>query len=412
MGCEYYRCVQDDPGWAAEDRLRSLQALIDVDLSLLDGDGLLDELLDRLRITVNADTAVVLLLDSNARELVIWAARGIDEEIDLNLRIPVGRGLTGRVAELRRPQFLNGPASTTVAIPVLLEKGIRSMLGVPLLVAGQLTGVLHVGRMADQPFADNDAELLQVVAERIAGAVQARELAVERATANLLERSLQLERMPNCPGFDFAARYRTPEDRTVGGDWYDLFTLPDGELWIVTGDVAGHGLNAAVVAGRVRSSLRSYALEGGSPADVLERTDRKIQHFEMGTMITLVCAVSRPPHDELEIALAGHPPPVLIFPGHHAHLLEAEEPGPPLGTLPDIARSYTNVPFPVGSLLFMYTDGLIERRDSSIDAGLDRLLGAVHIGPVADVCDEIIHSLLEGRTLQDDVALVAVHRVP
>ena len=93
---------------------------------------------------------------------------------------------------------------------------------------------------------------------------------------------------PQCPGLEFATRYLTPEE-PVGGDWYDVFTVPSGDLWVVTGDVAGHGLHAAVVMGRVRSALRAYALLSSDPAEVLELTSRKVQHFEMETMVTAVC---------------------------------------------------------------------------------------------------------------------------
>jgi hypothetical protein len=174
--------------------------------------------------------------------------------------------------------------STTVTNPILWEKGIRTMLGVPLLSGEDVFGVLHVGRCDHRLFTDNDAELLQVAAERVAGATQARQLAIESAAARLLERSLQPSRLPRLPGVQLAARYVTAESRLIGGDWYDAFTVPSGQLWLVVGDVAGHGLKAAVVMGRVKSALRAYALECDSPHEALERTDHKMQHFEVGTV--------------------------------------------------------------------------------------------------------------------------------
>ena len=143
---------------------------------------------------------------------------------------------------------------------MLWEKQIRVMLGIPLLSGDRLLGVIHVGRLEDRPFTDQDVELLQVVADRVAGVTQARLLAIEQAAAGLLERSLLPSRLPQCEGLEFTARYVPTEERSVGGDWYDLFTLPSGTLWIVAGDVAGHGLHAAVVMGRIRSALRAYTL--------------------------------------------------------------------------------------------------------------------------------------------------------
>ena len=100
------------------------------------------------------------------------------------------------------------------------------MLGVPLLTADRLLGVLHVGRLENRLFTDHDVALLQVVADRVAGAIQSQALAVERAAAALLERSLQPDQLPSCPGLELAARYVPAQGEPVGGDWYDVFTLP------------------------------------------------------------------------------------------------------------------------------------------------------------------------------------------
>src|SRR4029077_3737597 len=133
----------------------------------------------------------------------------------------------------------------------------------------------------------------------------------EHAAAGLLERSLLPTALPVCDGLRFATRYITPDDRSVGGDWYDLFTVPSGDLWVVVGDVAGHGLHAAVVMGRIRSALRAYSLLDEPPERVLDLVDRKGNHFELGAMVTVACPVLAPPYETMTIALAGHPPPVI-----------------------------------------------------------------------------------------------------
>src|SRR3954451_18412003 len=122
---------------------------------------------------------------------------------------------------------------TPVHNPILWEKGIRAMLGVPLFGDDAVVGVLHVGRLESRPFTRDDTELLQVAAERVAGALHARKVAVESAAADRLERSLTPARLPTLPGLELAARYAPAESRGIGGDWYDAFTVPDGRLWLI-----------------------------------------------------------------------------------------------------------------------------------------------------------------------------------
>jgi serine phosphatase RsbU (regulator of sigma subunit) len=396
----------------ADDHLRNIQALTDSALGRLNVEDLLVELLDRVRDALNADTAAVLLLDEGSQELVARAARGIEEEVYQGVRVPLRTGFAGRIAAERRPVALGRVDDTTVANPILWEKGIQSMLGVPLLTAGRLIGVLHVGTLEARQFTSEESELLELAAERVALATQARLLEIERAAAALLERSLLPPTLPMCPGLQFGVRYVAAEGRGVGGDWYDVFRLPSGDLWLVMGDVAGHGLRAAVVMGRLRSTIRAYALQVSSPEEVLQLTDRKLQHFEIGEMATVLCAASSPPFDQFQICSAGHPPPILQLPGQDPRPL-AIQPDPPLGTPSRDQRSCEVVPFPPGAMLLLYTDGLIERRGESIDVGLDRLRAAVpvDVDPYI-VCRQVMLRLVGSTVPSDDIALVAVRHDP
>jgi sigma-B regulation protein RsbU (phosphoserine phosphatase) len=391
--------------------LRDLQSLTDASLADLDVDDLLGELLNRVREILDADTAAVLLLDESSGMLVARAARGVEAEVRQGVRVPVGTGFAGRIAATREPIRLDRVDATTVANPVLWETGIRVMLGIPLLSGDRLLGVIHVGRLDDRPFTDKDVELLQVVAERVASASQARLLAIERAAAGLLERSLLPSRLPRCEGLEFAARYAPAEERSVGGDWYDLFTLPSGKLWIVTGDVAGHGLHAAVVMGRIRSALRAYTLLDLPPDEVLHLVDRKVDHFEIGTIATVACAVMEPPYETMTLAVAGHPPPVIAIPGRPAELVEVE-PGPPLGMAADVDRWRTEVVLPRGAVVAYYTDGLVERRHESLSVGLERLRAALAPGPAETVARDLMHAMVADFVPQDDIALVVIRRTP
>ena len=167
-------------------RLEHVQAITDVALAHLALDELLGVLLPRIRTILRADTCAVLLLDEGTEELVARAAVGIEEEVEQGVRIPLGRGFAGRVAAERRPIVLDDVTNADVLNPILREKGIRSMCVVPLLVDEQAIGVLHVGTLTPREFALDDVELLQLVAARVA-------LAIERAIIH--ERTVLLDRL-------------------------------------------------------------------------------------------------------------------------------------------------------------------------------------------------------------------------
>ncbi len=170
------------------DRLRKLQALTDAALAHLELDALLPTLLLRTREILGVDTCAVLLLDEETDELVARAAVGIEEEVERGVRIPVGGGFAGRVAADRRPVILDDVDHADVLNPILREKGIKSMLGVPLLVAGRVLGVLHVGVLAHRVFDEGDVELLQLAGDRAAIAIEhARAFEAERQARKRVE---------------------------------------------------------------------------------------------------------------------------------------------------------------------------------------------------------------------------------
>jgi signal transduction histidine kinase len=170
------------------DRLERLQAVTDAALAHLEVEELLRVLLPRIRDILGADTCAVLLLDEETDELVARAAVGIEEEVEAGVRIPVGGGFAGRVAAGKRPVVLDDIDEAEVLNPILRDKGIKSMLGVPLLVAGEVIGVLHVGTLKRRRFAEQDAELLQLAADRAAVAIEhARLFEAERQARRRVE---------------------------------------------------------------------------------------------------------------------------------------------------------------------------------------------------------------------------------
>src|SRR5436305_447559 len=168
-------------------------------------------------------------------------------------------------------------------------------------------------------------DLLIELADRVAGATQARQLEIDRAAAKAIQRSLLPTALPAVPGLEFAARYMPAGGAELGGDWYDVFVLPSGVAWVVAGDVGGHGFRASVVMGRLRSTIRAYALEEREPAEVLDLADRKLQHFEPSEIATVACASMTPPYQDLRLATAGHPPAVIAMPGCEATFVETEK---------------------------------------------------------------------------------------
>jgi PAS domain S-box-containing protein len=152
----------------AMDRMRQVQTVTEVALAHLSLDKLLAELLDRVRDAMDVDTVAILLLE-NDNELVAWATKGL--ELDVQIRVPLGSGFAGRVAEKKSPMVIDDIDTADLHTPFLKERGVRSLLGVPLLLEGRVLGVIHVGRLVRRPFTEDDTRLLQLVAFRVALAI-------------------------------------------------------------------------------------------------------------------------------------------------------------------------------------------------------------------------------------------------
>jgi phosphoserine phosphatase RsbU/P len=392
----------------AEARLRQIEVITDIAFAHMEVDDLLGELLDRVREILNVDTAVVMLLDSSGEELVAMAARGFEEEVRQRAHVPVGTGFAGRVAAERRPVAIEDVGRAEMFNPLVAKKGIRSLLGVPLIAGGDLLGVMHIGTFASRRFTDEEVKFLQLAADRAAPAAQSLLSAAERAAATELQRSLIPPALPELPGVELAARY-SPGESKVGGDWYDVFTLPSGELGVTMGDVAGRGLRAAITMGRMRSALRAYALESDDPGEVLRRLDRKMQYFEPGALATVLYAVCHPTLDWIRISSAGHWPPAIIEPGHSATFLDTAS-DVLIGADSNTARRSIRVQITPYALLCFYTDGLVERRDRPIDTCLAELRAALFPGPPEMVCAAVMAALIGDEPMDDDVALLTLRR--
>jgi anti-sigma regulatory factor (Ser/Thr protein kinase)/putative methionine-R-sulfoxide reductase with GAF domain len=384
--------------------------LSDPALSELTLEEFLDELLVRVREALAVDTVAILLYDPAHEELVARAAKGIEEEVEQGVRLPLGQGFAGRIAAERVAIFIADVDHADILNPILREKGIRSLLGVPLIVEGGLIGVLHVGSLVPRVFDQRDLAVLEVAAARAApGIERARlysELEREHQVAMVLQRSLLPKRLIDVIGVSTAARYLPASDE-VGGDWYDVFELARGRLGVAIGDVVGHGVRAAALMGQLRTALHAYAMQDYGPARTLELVDRFVQAMPDYAMATAAYAVLEPDTGEVQIASAGHLPPIVLGPGG-GRVVDIT-PSAPLGAFSYGRVQEQELLLRPGETLVFYTDGLVERPGTPLTDSIDTLLEVVRdAGTVDELCRRAVERLVPHDGLRDDVAIVAI----
>jgi serine phosphatase RsbU (regulator of sigma subunit)/anti-sigma regulatory factor (Ser/Thr protein kinase)/putative methionine-R-sulfoxide reductase with GAF domain len=394
--------------------MRAVQRVTEAALSALSPAELLDELLVRIRELLGADTAAILMLEDNGRFLRARAAKGIEEEVRQGVRIPLGGGFAGRIAAERRAIFVPDVDHAEILNPILREKGIKSLLGVPLLIEGRVLGVLHVGTLRPRAFTSDDTDLLQLAADRAALAIDHAEAYEQRRIAEAVQRALLPQELLEIPGMEVAARYLpAAQAASLGGDWYDLFALGRGRVGIAIGDVVGRGLPAASLMAQLRTTLRAYALDGQGPAQVMQSLDGVLGYLSPATMTTAIYLALDAGAQTITIAGAGHPPPLVIAPDGRASYLPLEG-GMALG----VARGarYRDESFELlpGSTILLYTDGVVEVRGEPLEAGLERLRVVAERGHASleALCDAVIDELVADTTIPDDVALIAGRVVP
>ncbi|HVS99381.1 MAG TPA: SpoIIE family protein phosphatase [Solirubrobacterales bacterium] len=391
-----------------------LLSITDSTLGYMSLEDTLSELLGRIREALEVDTAAVLLLDEDRGVLLARAARGLEEEVRQGVQVPLARGFAGRVAAEKRPIIIDLEHAEVVN-PILRQQGIRSMLGVPLQVEGRVIGVMHIGTLVVRDFDEDDVTLLQLAADRAALAIDDARISEMRAVTAIMQRTLLPAALPDISGVRFSAKYLPAGTGVkIGGDWYDVFQLTDGRLAFVVGDVVGRGVLAASVMAEIRTALRAYMVQGHKLTDVVSMLNDLLVSMGRNRGATLSILEFDPEAEELEAVIAGHLPPLLIDPDGHTRLLEQRH-GLPVGVRSDNHYESFRYPFPAGSRLLLYTDGLIERRGESIDVGFKRLAAAAEAAarhPRTNLADDVYHALLDETPLEDDVALLAIETLP
>ena len=395
---------------APSEQVATLARLSDPALSELGLEEFLGELLLRVREVLSVDTVAILLYDRETNELVARAARGIEEEVEQGVRLPVGQGFAGRIAAERIAIFIADVDHADILNPILRQKGIRSLLGVPLVVEGDLIGVLHVGSLTPRTFGERDLAVLQVAAARAAPGIERARLNSafehEHRVAMVLQRSLLPRRLVELTGVSVAARYLPAADE-VGGDWYDIFELPRGRLGVAIGDVVGHGIRAAALMGQLRTALHAYALEDNGPGRTLELVDRYVQAMPDAAMATAAYAVLDTNTGQLSLAAAGHLPPLIVG-GDGVRTVDIS-PAPPLGAIPYAACAEVELVLEPGETLMLYTDGLVERPGVRLSESI-AVLREVVAGAASPegLCRRACDELIPVGGPRDDVAIVAL----
>jgi GAF domain-containing protein/anti-sigma regulatory factor (Ser/Thr protein kinase) len=296
------------------------------------------------------------------------------------------------------------------------DEKIRALATLPLRTPS-LRGGLAVGYRQPHFWPPAERALLAASAELLAQAAErARRFETQHGTAQLLQRSMLPEHLPDLPLLRIAARYDAGVDgNAAGGDFYDAFALPDGQLAVVLGDVAGHDVQAAALMGQVRAALRALALSDPAPTPVLAGLDRLVTSLSAEAhsdelFVTVVYGLIEPDSNRLTIASAGHPPPLIRrgSPGQPASARYVEvPPGVPLGL--HGPRTTVTVDFLPGDTLLMFSDGVVERRQRSLTEGFATLAAALAGAATGDprtLC-ALATGAVPGST-EDDVAVLAV----
>lgn len=355
-----------------------------------------------------------LLVPGYADRVDVWLFDHEDERLR-SAPHPAAAVLAARTG---RPQYAADHPGDLPGVddqpPSALNPG-RPLLCVPLLARRAPLGVLTLSPPGAR-WAPDDAVMLIELARRASVALDnARRFEHNRDIAETLQRAL-LTDLPTTPGLRLAARYLpATHGLNIGGDWYDAFRQPDGSLITVIGDVTGHGLHAAVMMSQLRTALRAYAVDGGSPGRLLTRLHVFLHHLQPDLFATAVIARFSPDDPTVTWAAAGHPPPVLRLPDGRVRVLDAK-PGAMLGIPLRQEIEDHMVRLSPGATLALYTDGLVERRARGIDPGIDRLAAALEAFDPADLdtdldgsADRILGPLLSDSERDDDVCLLLCH---
>src|SRR5262245_14083991 len=366
--------------------------------SILDLETLLDEIVGDVANTFGYNRLALLLKDDHTDELVI--AAGWTGELCLKgMRFKIGQGSGLSAHAAATGETFYAPDVREIPFYVAGEEDPRSEIDIPLKSRGELIGIFNVQHIETNAFSPERIRLLEALAGHVGTAIvnarmfqrerfEKQRMAKELEEARTIQSGLFPVNALEARGFDVTGVCRPC--REVGGDWYDYISLGDGRLAVVLADVSGKGMGAALLMSSTRSVLRLHAARGLSPKEVLfELNGLLVKDFPASRFVTLVYAVLDPSKRKITFASAGHVPPILVD-SSGARFLHADA-GLPLGIL-ECEFSEHEIEMPAGSRVFLYSDGVTEAVNSSLEEyGPDRIL------------EHVTNPTATGHTLLSDV---------
>ncbi len=304
------------------------------------------------------------------------------------------------------------PAAAAAAIAESLQTGRASVsddgwAAFPV-ATGALALLLPLGR---RQLSGADREWLGTIASQASQAIdRAARYEAERDIAETLQRSVLPERLPTVGGTTLAARYLPGSAGVdVGGDWYDAIQLGEGRIGLVVGDVVGKGVPAAAMMGQLRNAMRAFAFEHDDPREVVSRLGQLVDHVAEAPFATLVYLVVDTRTRRVRYVVAGHPPPLVRGRDGATRFLD-EGRSLPIGVDSSVPVEEGLAELDEGDVILLYTDGLVERRGTSLDDGLGRLasVASESDGDADELVDCVIEALIGGNDRADDVAVLAL----
>jgi phosphoserine phosphatase RsbU/P len=387
--------------------------------STLDLDELLEKIVSDVAVAFGCSRSAVLLVTDDGKELELVAVRGWTMNVHpkgFRFRIG-GEGLVGRTAKTGLTSYV--PDVLLDPVYVVSEETTRSELDIPLKTRGKVIGLFNAQHPDVDAFPESRRNLLEALAEHVSTAVEnARLYKRERLAKEKLEgeqeqaRQMQIALLPDgdFQNGDFLISGKCAPMRAVGGDWFDFFALEEDRIAVVLGDVSGKGVPAALLMASARSTLRQQTPNAKSAGEVLQRLNRiLLNDFPRGNFVTAVFGILDIQSNTLELASAGHPPPVLSR-GKLCQVLDISN-GLPLG-IREEGYENTIVAMEPGTALLMYSDGLLEATDANDEEfGLERIVRVCAVSdPRPDSVISQVREFSASRGLSDDATALVVSR--
>ena len=399
-------------------RAEQLQGITELLSNALTSNDVADVVADEVATAVAA-TAVAVAAAQDGDVTGILTARGHGVDVADAVLEPglASSSPTARALRTRRSVLLTeaGSHGSPDDVDMLARSGAKMLLLVPLTAGRQSNGLLVVAWDSPVPLSAEDRAIVEALAGQAALALdRARRFESERTIVETLQRSVLPVSLPRVDGVQMAARYLPGSLQSdVGGDWFDAISLPDGKLGLVVGDVVGKGVQAAASMSQLRNAIRAFSVERLKPPSTLARLNRLANDVLDTAFATVVYLALDPASGVCRFASAGHPPPIVAYPDGRIELLEGGR-GLPLGTGIEAKYRQETVELPAGTVILLYTDGLVERRGQSIDDGFDAVVRALRESPTDPdrLLEHVLDQVVGSGEREDDIALLAARLLP